>query len=199
MTWDVCTNLNWCRISSINSIMAGADFFEGSLGSWHLAYIPQQIHGCKTNGGTCIWPNYKKITNLEFPEIRDFSLLKHHLGWGRIFGPYNLTKCVYIQTNIKPEIWTDKQKITSPSIHQCHHLQIGHVHMGSKNWVQHKHCRTGTWKIWRGHCWLGDHFPFEKAALFFWGCVRFREGNRIIPTYLAEPKCRKKCLVPNQT
>jgi len=39
--------------------LAGADFVEGSLGSWHLAYIPQQVHGGKTNGGMCIWPNYK--------------------------------------------------------------------------------------------------------------------------------------------
>ena len=53
-------------------------------------------------------------------------------------------------------------------------------HTGSKNWVQHKHCRTGTWKIWPGHCWLGDHFPFEKAALFFQAVL---DSGRAIESY----------------
>lgn len=138
------------RISSINSItlpsFGRCRFFRRF--SWLMApCLPQQIHGCKTNGGMCIWPNQKNHQP-RTPWNKRFLLLKHHLGWGRIFGRYNLTKCVYIHMNIKHEIWTDKQKLTSPSTHQCHHLQIGHIHMGPKigsniNIAEPEHGRFG--------------------------------------------------------
>ena len=83
------------------------------------------------------------FTNPDFPEIRGFPLLNHHLGFLVVWGRYNLTR--FIVVRIAPKSFL---QIKNPKImFALEHLNAYHVlyaHMAASFWV----CVLRKYLLW---------------------------------------------------